>query len=72
MLHDTGAFTPWGIVMPYIAAVTVPGPYVMPTYKLDVTVALTNKVPTGATHGALADASSKTEVSSSRQRATRA
>src|SRR5262249_41539255 len=27
MLHDTGAFVPWGIIMPYIAAVTVPGPY---------------------------------------------
>jgi carbon-monoxide dehydrogenase large subunit len=52
MLHDTGAFTPWGIVMPYIAAVTVPGPYVMPTYKLDVTVALTNKVPTAPVRGA--------------------
>ena len=52
MLHDTGAFTPWGIVMPYIAAVTVPGPYVMPAYKLDVTVALTNKVPTAPVRGA--------------------
>src|SRR5579862_5180123 len=27
MLHDSGAFLPWGIIMPYIAAVTVPGPY---------------------------------------------
>ena len=52
MLHDTGAFTPWGIVMPYIAAVTVPGPYVMPAYRLDVTVALTNKVPTAPVRGA--------------------
>ncbi len=26
MLHDTGAFVPWGIIMPYIAAATVPGP----------------------------------------------
>ena len=26
MLHDSGAFVPWGIIMPYIAAVTVPGP----------------------------------------------
>ena len=25
MLHDTGAFMPWGLIMPYIAAVTVPG-----------------------------------------------
>jgi carbon-monoxide dehydrogenase large subunit len=52
MLHDTGAFTPWGIVMPYIAAVTVPGPYVMPAYSLDVTVVLTNKVPTAPVRGA--------------------
>jgi carbon-monoxide dehydrogenase large subunit len=52
MLHDTGAFTPWGIVMPYIAAVTVPGPYVMPAYSLDITVALTNKVPTAPVRGA--------------------
>jgi len=52
MLHDTGAFTPWGIVMPYIAAVTVPGPYVMPAYRLETTVALTNKVPTAPVRGA--------------------
>ena len=26
MLHDSGAFVPWGIIMPYIAAATVPGP----------------------------------------------
>jgi carbon-monoxide dehydrogenase large subunit len=52
MLHDTGAFAPWGIVMPYIAQVTVPGPYVMPAYSLEVTVALTNKVPTAPVRGA--------------------
>ena len=27
MLHDTGAFLPWGIIAPYIAATTLPGPY---------------------------------------------
>jgi len=26
MVHDSGAFVPWGIIMPYIAAATVPGP----------------------------------------------
>ncbi|MGA8950106.1 MAG: molybdopterin cofactor-binding domain-containing protein, partial [Xanthobacteraceae bacterium] len=46
MLHDSGAFVPWGIIMPYIAAVTVPGPYVVPAYRLDTIVVLTNKVPT--------------------------
>ena len=40
LLHDTGAFVPWGIIMPYIAAATMPGPYVIPNYALDVTVVL--------------------------------
>ena len=52
MLHDTGAYLPWGVVMPFIAATTVPGPYVVPAYELDVTVAYTNKVPTTPLRGA--------------------
>ena len=52
MLHDTGAFMPWGLIMPYIAAVTVPGPYVVPNYRLDMTVAITNKVATTPVRGA--------------------
>ena len=52
MLHDTGAYMPWGVVMPYIAATTVPGPYILPAYDLDVTVAYTNKVPTTPVRGA--------------------
>ena len=52
MLHDTGAFVPWGIIMPYIAAATMPGPYVLPAYRLDVRVALTNKVATTPVRGA--------------------
>jgi aerobic carbon-monoxide dehydrogenase large subunit len=52
MLHDTGAFVPWGIVMPYIAASTVPGPYVVPAYQLETVVVLTNKVPTTPVRGA--------------------
>jgi carbon-monoxide dehydrogenase large subunit len=52
MLHDTGAFVPWGIIMPYIAASTVPGPYVVPSYRLDTTVVFTNKVPTTPVRGA--------------------
>src|SRR5207253_9004017 len=42
MLHDTGAFLPWGIIAPYIAATTMPGPYVVPAYSLELTVVLTN------------------------------
>jgi aerobic carbon-monoxide dehydrogenase large subunit len=52
MLHDTGAFMPWGIIMPYIAAVTIPGPYVIPAYRLECTVAVTNKVATTPVRGA--------------------
>jgi aerobic carbon-monoxide dehydrogenase large subunit len=52
LLHDSGAFVPWGIIMPYIAAVTVPGPYVLPAYHLETIVLLTNKVPTTPVRGA--------------------
>jgi carbon-monoxide dehydrogenase large subunit len=52
MVHDTGAYVPWGIVMPYIAATTVPGPYVVPAYQLETLVVLTNKVPTTPVRGA--------------------
>ena len=52
MLHDTGAFVPWGVIMPYIASTTMPGPYVIPAYSLDVTVAFTNKVATTPVRGA--------------------
>ena len=52
MLHDSGAFVPWGIILPYIAAVTVPGPYVVPAYRLETIVVLTNKVPTTPVRGA--------------------
>ena len=52
MLHDSGAFVPWGIIMPYIAAVTVPGPYVVPAYRLETVVVFTNKVPTTPVRGA--------------------
>ena len=52
MLHDTGAYLPWGIIVPYIAATTFPGPYVVPAYKIEVTVALTNRVPTTVVRGA--------------------
>ncbi len=52
MLHDTGAFLPWGIIAPYIAATTLPGPYVVPAYALTAKVVLTNRVPTTVVRGA--------------------
>jgi carbon-monoxide dehydrogenase large subunit len=52
LLHDTGAFLPWGIIVPYIAATTFPGPYVVPAYRMEATVVLTNRVPTTVVRGA--------------------
>jgi carbon-monoxide dehydrogenase large subunit len=51
-LHDQGAFMPWGLVMPYIAGVAVLGPYAVPSYRMDLTAALTNKVPVAPVRGA--------------------
>ena len=52
MIHDNGAYIPWGIVSPLIAATTVPGPYVLPNYRLETIVALTNKVQVTPVRGA--------------------
>ncbi len=52
LVHDTGAFIPWGIVSPLIAATTVPGPYIVPSYRLETTAVLTNKVQVTPVRGA--------------------
>lgn len=52
MLHDQGAFVPWGIIMPYIASTTMPGPYLIPAYRLAVKAIMTNKVATSPVRGA--------------------
>jgi len=52
MIHENGAYIPWGIVSPLIAATTVPGPYVLPSYRLETTVVLTNKVQVTPVRGA--------------------
>ena len=52
IMHDAGAYLPWGIIMPYISASTVPGPYKLPAFKADVTTVFTNLVPTTPMRGA--------------------
>jgi carbon-monoxide dehydrogenase large subunit len=52
LVHEAGAYMPWGVVLPWIAATSVPGPYVIPNFRLDVAVAFTNKVPTSPVRGA--------------------
>jgi carbon-monoxide dehydrogenase large subunit len=52
LIHETGAYVPWGIVLPWITATTVPGPYVIPHFKLDVISVFTNKIQTTPVRGA--------------------
>lgn len=52
MIHDSGAYMPWGIISPYISSTTLPGPYVLPNYRLETTVVLTNKVAVTPVRGA--------------------
>jgi len=52
VIHDNGAYLPWGIIAPYIAATTFPGPYVVPAFRFETTVVLTNRVPTTVVRGA--------------------
>jgi carbon-monoxide dehydrogenase large subunit len=52
LVHDQGAYTPQGINCAYNSATSVTGPYLVPTYDLDVVVAQTNKVPTIPVRGA--------------------
>jgi aerobic carbon-monoxide dehydrogenase large subunit len=41
-VHDTGAYTPYGIVVPIITACQLPGPYKVPTYRSEFRVVYTN------------------------------
>lgn len=51
-LHDTGAYTPYGIIVPIITACTLPGPYRLRHYASEFTVLYTNKVPVSPYRGA--------------------
>lgn len=52
MVHDQGAFAPHSVNVPFNAAVSVPGPYVVPAFELHVDVVRTNKVPVIPIRGA--------------------
>ena len=43
-LHDTGAYTPYGIIVPIITSTQLPGPYKLPNYRVEFTVLYTNTV----------------------------
>ena len=52
MLHDQGAYAPHSINVPFNAAVSLPGAYRVPHYRLSVSVARTNLVPVIPIRGA--------------------
>ena len=51
-VHDCGAFVSWGIIVPLITSVTVPGPYRVPNYEATLTALYTNRVPVTPVRGA--------------------
>src|SRR5438477_983774 len=50
--HDCGAFVSWGIIVPIITSVSVPGPYRVPNYEVTLTAVYTNRVPVTPVRGA--------------------
>lgn len=52
MIHDQGAYTFKAANLPYNSATAVPGPYLLPAYLMDVSVAFTNKAPVSSVRGA--------------------
>lgn len=52
MIHDQGAYTPQGVNLPFNASTGVPGPYIVPAYKIDVRVMDTNAVAVAPVRGA--------------------
>lgn len=52
LVHDGGAYVTWGLVLPWIAATSVIGPYVLPAYNLELIVAMTNKITCSPVRGA--------------------
>jgi aerobic carbon-monoxide dehydrogenase large subunit len=41
-VHDTGAYTPYGMIVPIITATQLPGPYRVPNYRSEFRVVYTN------------------------------
>ncbi len=51
-VHDGGAYTPYGIILPIITAAQVPGPYRVPNYRVRFRDVYTNATPTSPYRGA--------------------
>ena len=51
-LHDTGAYSPWGPVVPLLTLVNIPGPYKVPHYDVEALMIYMNRVPATPVRGA--------------------
>ncbi|MBX6341108.1 MAG: molybdopterin-dependent oxidoreductase, partial [Thermomicrobiaceae bacterium] len=51
-LHDNGAYTPYGIIVPQITACQLPGPYKVPNYHVEFRSVYTNTVSVSPYRGA--------------------
>lgn len=51
-IYDQGAYTPIGIVVPFVTSVSIPGPYRIPNYRVECSMVFTNKTPTAPYRGA--------------------
>ncbi|MEH7253604.1 xanthine dehydrogenase family protein molybdopterin-binding subunit [Neobacillus niacini] len=52
VLANTGAYVPWGVIVPIITSTLIPGPYKVPNYSCEVEVLYTNTVPHAPYRGA--------------------
>ena len=51
-IHDAGAYTPYGIILPIITAAQITGPYRIPNYRVRFRDLYTNATPTSPYRGA--------------------
>lgn len=51
-VHDNGAYTPYGMIAPQITATQLPGPYKLPTYRVEFTSVYTTTVQVTPYRGA--------------------
>lgn len=52
LIHDLGAFAPYGVVVPMTTVRLMSGPYVVPNLDVEIECVYTNTTPTGAIRGA--------------------
>ncbi len=50
--HDHGSSTPYGVALPINAATNLIGPYILPAFKIQIDLCLTNFTPAAPTRGA--------------------